>query len=338
MTTLYLAMQDRVVVVTGEGSAWQADPTLGNLGAQFQCVAADPSRPSRAYAGTFGRGVWRSEDAGRSWGQAWRGPASAQVTSLAVAPAEREGGPGTVWAGTEPSALYRSDDGGATWTEPAVLTDIPSSGSWSFPPRPYTHHTRWITPDPGIPRLLLVSIEAGGIVRSLDGGRSWEDRKPGGPYDAHTVAIHPAAPGRVWVAAGDGYFESVDSGQSWRSFMDGLRHRYLWSIAVDPGDPSVVVVSAARGPGEAHSPAYANSTVYRRAGDGAWEEIAAGLPESRGTIVPELATGRGERGAFYLASNHGVFRSSDSGLTWQQLDIPWPSSLRGQHVQGLSVA
>lgn len=336
MTTLYIATQDRIAVVTGRVGQWDVDFQLA--GTALTCVTTDPLRPETVYCGSFGKGLWRSFDAGVSWKPAGEGIASTQVTSVAVSVAERGDGPSVVWAGTEPSAVFRSKDGGDSWMEPSVLTELPSSRSWSFPPRPHTHHTRWITPDVDLSGLMLVSIEAGGVMRSSDGGRSWEDRKPGGPYDAHTMRTHRLATGRVYVAAGDGYAESHDGGITWEWPMAGLRHRYVWSVAVDPGDPEVVIISSARGPREAHDPGSAASAVYRRAGGEAeWSEISIGLPEEKGTIVPELATNSSEPGVFYLASNRGVFRSTDAGLTWRQLDLPWPEELRHQHVQGLAV-
>jgi hypothetical protein len=30
----------------------------------------------------------------------------------------------------------------------ATLRQLHSAPTWSFPPRPYTHHVRWMTPDP----------------------------------------------------------------------------------------------------------------------------------------------------------------------------------------------
>jgi hypothetical protein len=69
---------------------------------------------------------------------------------------------GAVYAGTEPSALFRSDDRGATWRELTALLELPSRLSWSFPPRPWTSHVRWIAPNPHDADLLLVGIELGG--------------------------------------------------------------------------------------------------------------------------------------------------------------------------------
>ncbi|HWC16283.1 MAG TPA: hypothetical protein VG498_04685 [Terriglobales bacterium] len=41
---------------------------------------------------------------------------------------------------------------------------------------------------------------------------------------------------RLYSAAGDGYFESRDGGDTWQRFEKGLQHRYLWSIAIDSAD------------------------------------------------------------------------------------------------------
>jgi hypothetical protein len=43
----------------------------------------------------------------------------------------------------------------------------------------------------------------------------------GGPYDTHELATHAQAPGRLWSAAGDGFFESENAGNSWRKCEDG---------------------------------------------------------------------------------------------------------------------
>ena len=65
------------------------------------------------------------------------------VFSVAVSAADRSG-----YAGCEPSMLFRSTDGGQTWQELESLQSIPSRPTWSFPPRPWTSHVRWIAPSP----------------------------------------------------------------------------------------------------------------------------------------------------------------------------------------------
>jgi len=193
-----------------------------------------------------------------------------------------------------------------------------------FPPRPETHHVRWIEADVSAGGRLFVAIEAGALVRTFDDGRTWHDRVSGGPYDTHTAATHPLAPGRIWSAAGDGYFESADAGDSWTSPDEGLQHGYLVDIAIDPADPETVIVSAARGPFVAYRPSSAESYVYRRSGGSEWELTMSGLPQAGGTTASRFAVHPAEPGIIYAANNRGVFRSDDAGRSWRAIDVPWP--------------
>ena len=208
--------------------------------------------------------------------------------------------------------------------ELAGLRALPSAGTWSFPPRPHTHHVRWIEADVSVADRVFVAIEAGALVRTFDGGRTWRDRAGGGPYDTHTAATHPLAPGRIYSAAGDGYFESTDAGDSWSSPDDGLKHLYLVSVAVDPADPDTVIVSATDGPGSAYSPHSAEAYVYRKTSLQRWELSMSGLPDANGTTASHFATHPGQPGVIYAANNRGLFRSDDAGRSWKALDLPWP--------------
>jgi photosystem II stability/assembly factor-like uncharacterized protein len=258
------------------------------------------------------------------------------ITAVDLGHAGQADGLGIVYAGTEPSAVFRSDKGGDSWVELAGLRALPSADTWSFPPRPHTHHVRWIEADVSVADRVFVAIEAGALVRTFDGGRTWRDRVRGGPYDTHTAATHPLAPGRIYSAAGDGYFESTDAGESWRSPEDGLKHLYLVGIAVDPADPDTVIVSAAAGPGSAYSPRRAESYVYRKTGLKRWEQAMSGLPDAKGTTAARFATHAGEPGVIYAANNHGLFRSDDAGLNWKALDLPWPEPGLEDGVEALA--
>ncbi len=317
MITVLLATE-RALLIARHASQWTVEEHLRDKSPE--CLAVDPHHPGRVYCGTWGKGLWRSDDAGRTWNPVGAGISHAEITAVAVSPVER----GVVYAGTEPSAVFRSENGGETWGELSGLRALPSSQSWSFPPRPETHHVRWIETDPAVAGRVFVAIEAGALVRTLDGGRSWLDRVRGGPIDTHTAATHKMAQGRVYSAAGDGYFESDDAGESWSRQVDGLRHRYLVGVAVDPADPDNVIVSAASGPWVAYSPREAEAFVYRKTARRSFELAMEGLPDAQGTIASRFATHPGEPGVIYAANNHGVFRTTDAGQTWKALEIPWP--------------
>jgi photosystem II stability/assembly factor-like uncharacterized protein len=342
MSKLYIALEQALAIVDQQGNSWNVDVQLA--GKHTQCLAIDPQRPEYVYCGTFGEGLWRSRDAGRSWEQVGAGVIQPQVMSVAVSKTERVGDAGIVYAGTEPSALYRSEDGGTSWREMETLRQLPSAPTWSFPPRPHTSHIRWITPDPLVQGRLFAAVEAGALLRSLDGGETWEDRKPTGPFDTHTLVMHRLAPDCLYSAAGDGFMQpgngfvqSDDGGETWYRPDEGLQHHYLWSVATNPADPSTLVISAAPGPQEAHNPAHARSALYRRSGGGSWQLLQDGLPAHQGTLAPVLAVTEAEPHAFYMACNHGVFRSPDAGGSWERLSVSWPSILQSSRPQALVV-
>ncbi|WP_049947855.1 WD40/YVTN/BNR-like repeat-containing protein [Candidatus Halobonum tyrrellensis] len=329
MVTAYAALGDGLVVVDTERETATRASALD--GRALECLAVHPDAPDRPVVGTFESGLYRSTDAGETFERVDEFGADA-VMSAAFAP----GDPDELWAGTEPSRVYRSTDAGDSWAELDGLTDLDSADEWSFPPRPHTHHVRWLEPHPTDPERWYVAVEAGALVRTDDRGETWRDRVPDGRIDNHTLATHPDAPDRVWVAAGDGYAESDDAGETWRVLEEGLDRTYCWSVAVDAGDPDRVLVSAARSAREAHTAARAETYVYRKEGDGEWERLDdAGLPVGEGVTRPVLA--RGDAGEFLALSNRGLFRTDDAGDSWTAVDVQWPEGFESATARGLAV-
>jgi photosystem II stability/assembly factor-like uncharacterized protein len=302
-----------LLVATGESLVRAADgkvePLLERPG--LHAVALDPNRPERIVAGCRGAGVWESGDGGRSWRDGEL-PA-ADVFSVAISSAD-----GTMYAGCEPSALYVRRDG-EPWRELASLREIPSAPTWSFPPRPWTSHVRWIAPSPHEAGLVLVGIELGGLMRTTDGGETWADHRPGAQRDVHQVAWHPSAPGRAYEAGGGGSAWSRDGGESWEPADEGRDRHYTWALAVDPADPDCWYVSASTGPGRAHGPAAAEAGVYRWRGTGPWEELDLGLRRPLETMPYALLASSGSLVAGLRDGS--LFASEDGGDSWAWLDV-----------------
>ena len=236
---LLVATDREVVVVDVERGA--GAPAHGISG-RPTCLTADPLVHGRAWCGTHRDGVFRSDDGGRSWQSV--GLAGRLIMAVTASPADRD----VVWVGTEPSEVWRSRDAGNTWEQTSKLETLPSSSEWSFPPRPDTHHVRWIACHPIEPDRLWVAIEAGALVSTIDGGRTWSDRVPGGPWDTHELAINPKAPDTLRVSAGDGYSRvtmPVPRGAR-RPTASRSAICAVWRSIAE--QPEVVVVSASSGP------------------------------------------------------------------------------------------
>jgi photosystem II stability/assembly factor-like uncharacterized protein len=326
--TIYLATACGVAVIQGCDESWVGEVCLNDK--LIQCVAADRTRKGVVYCGTFGNGMLRSSDRGATWHplQNFTGP---NVMALASSQS------GALYAGTELSAMYRSEDGGESWCELETLLTLPSAKSWSFPPRPETHHVQFILPHLAHPARLHAAIEAGALVYSDDAGSTWRDRVSSAPRDTHCLAVHPLAPTRLHSAAGDGYFESVDGGNSWRRAVDGLEHQYCWSIAISLADAKTLLLSTSKSAYGAHYKESANSILYRRTGSDAWKPVRKGLPDPQGLRIPVVAASSSEPGLFYCSTEGMVYRSEDDGLQWQKLAVQWNTKATAEHATGMAI-
>ena len=132
---------------------------------------------------------------------------------------------------------------------------------------------------------------------SEDGGESFSDHRRGAKRDVHLIAWHPTAEGRAYQAAGDGAAWSRDAGVTWEAVDAGRDLPYCWALAVDPADPDRWFVSAASGPGAAHSGEAAQGRLYGWEGE-RWRALplpGASMPYALVALDGELIAGMTER-------------------------------------------
>ncbi|MGH9975943.1 MAG: WD40/YVTN/BNR-like repeat-containing protein, partial [Nitrososphaeraceae archaeon] len=136
MTTIMVGMQNSVLVINSSNE-YETQESLKET--YPQSIAFDPLNSGRAYCATFGNGLWKTDDNGLTWSNIGTDAISSPyVMSVAVSSLNSGNKFNKVYAGTEPSALYSSNDGGCTWDRIDALNDLPSSDTWSFPPRSWT--------------------------------------------------------------------------------------------------------------------------------------------------------------------------------------------------------
>lgn len=307
-----------VMRVSGTDGGWTATAVLRD---DARCLAADPHDLSVAFAGTQAHGVWRSTDGGARWRQV--GLKERAVKSLAVSRAE----PGTVYAGAKPAMLFVSKDGGETWTELSGFRRIRSW--WWFSPAelPFSAYVQAIALSPTDPNVIVAGIEAGAVVRSDDGGRTWSRHRPGALRDCHSLAFHATNgnwvyQGGAWPRQGPAAY-SRDGGITWTSARDGADRPYGWAVAADTARPEVWYVSAA--PGIRAHGRRADAAIYRSAGGAGWQRLRGGLPEPLDGMPYALLTDPARSGAVYAGLSSGeIWRSIDFGDSWTKIPVVLP--------------
>jgi photosystem II stability/assembly factor-like uncharacterized protein len=175
-----------------------------------------------------------------------------------------------------------------------------------------------------------------GVYRSLDGGKTWENKGLKRSLHIGKIIVHPAdadviyvaAMGPLWGPGGDrGVFKSTDGGESWQLVLEIDENTGVVDLAMDPRDPDVLYAASYQrrrhvwtlingGPG---------SGIHKTTDGGStWTKLSAGLPGvDMGRIglaispadpdvvyaIIEAAQGKG-----------GFFRSTDAGLNWEKRD------------------
>lgn len=252
------------------GQTWE-NISDGYFGGSIGAVAVSEYDPNVIYAGggektvrgnvSFGYGIWRSVDAGKSWKQTGL-RASRHISRIRIHPRNPDlayaAVMGDLYRSSEERGVYRTTDGGQTWER--ILFANADAGAVD------------LLLDPNNPRILFAStwrvrrtpysLESGGegstLWRSADGGDTWEDLSskegfPAGLRGIIGVAISPVNSDRVWAiieAEEGGAFRSDDGGDTWFRINSerALRQRawYYSRIYADTRDEDVVYVMNVR--------------------------------------------------------------------------------------------
>jgi photosystem II stability/assembly factor-like uncharacterized protein len=241
------------------GSNWK-NISDGDFGGSIGAVAVAPSDPTILYVGegentirgnvSEGFGMWKSEDAGRTWKNIGLKD-SRHIVRIVVHPKD----PNIVWVAalghlfgpSQERGIYKTIDGGKTWKR--VLFSDELSGAAD------------LVMEPGNPQVLYAStwtvkrtpysLESGGsgsaLWKSIDGGETWKklNNKPGFPSKSVIgiigVAVSASNPDKVYAIVENsdgGLFMSEDGGENWtlKNSENKIRQRawYYSKVFVDP--------------------------------------------------------------------------------------------------------
>ena len=86
VSKILAVMGNALVIFEYSAGGWSVKEEL--QGKDPQVVALHPARPNRVYVGTFGKGLWVSDDLGESWtkNKNFDSTATEGITSIGVSP------------------------------------------------------------------------------------------------------------------------------------------------------------------------------------------------------------------------------------------------------------
>jgi len=272
------------------------------------------------YTAVSGRGVWRSEDQGRTWNQ-MTGPLDGHIIrSLAVSPRDRQ----LLYAGTRPAALHISRDGGASWEEMTELRVLGVREGWKDTGEGAAR-VDTIAPDPHDRRRLYVGVEIGGAYRSDDGGATWTGANEGLYDDIHFLLADPLDSSRVYAATGGGFHISRDRGRRWKPHPGEPGQAYCTCLVAEferGARDSVLVLATAAGPPAtwkgSKGDAKARLLVSRDSGE-TWTAFRTSAMGEKGAFTA-VATDRTARQSGFVGTSTGRLYYGNAALgRWSKI-------------------
>lgn len=250
------------------GQTWtplfQHEP-VSSIGA----IAVDSSDPNIIYVGTgeycprgdatYGDGMYKSIDAGRTWQRIGLGD-SRHIAKILIDPRDHNrvfvAALGRIYGPNTERGVFRSDDGGRTWTKILYKNDTTGAIDLAFDPdNPRTIYAAMWTVQRKPWTLTSGGSPDDGLYKSTDGGATWQrvggPGWPTGPVGRIGISISKANPSRLYVLVEAmehkrGLYRSDDGGQSWRQVN---AHHYLiqrpWyfsALFADPKNADTVYV------------------------------------------------------------------------------------------------
>jgi photosystem II stability/assembly factor-like uncharacterized protein len=253
-----------------------------------EMIEGVPSKPNTFYFGASGGGVWKTDDAGRTWTSLFDKGGSSAIGAIAIAPSN----PNVIYIGggqPEPRydvqagrGIYRSSDGGKTWTDLGLAETRYVGRIWVSPTDPNTVLV-------GAVGDFFGASNARGLFRSTDGGKTWSHPiAPGGFTGVNDIASDPANPGTLFAS-------------TWEA------RQYPWqSYFTEISGPASAVWRS--DDGGAH---------WRKLSGGGWPAGALGR-------ISLAATRKGGQVRVYAdvdsMDNGGLWRSDDGGDHWQRVN------------------
>ena len=236
--------------------------------------------PARSHDPSAWGGLFRSRDEGATWVSANRGVFVSGAIVLAISPTDAN----HLLLGAE-SGLLRSRNGGRDWTIEAPSVVLGSVFAVAFAAD-------------GQRALASTGL---GIFRN-EAENTWRPVfAPQGAAPARAI-VRSGEDGRVYLAGWAGLFRSDDWGASWSSAADGLSNQPATALLVIKGSPEVLYAIVRGG--------------IRASVDGArtWASRGAGISPAN---VDAITAGAKHPARLWAAGGDRVFRSDDSGASWQ---------------------
>lgn len=276
---VYVGTFEGIYKSTDSGNSWKR-LTTGLTSQDITSIAVDPLDANRVFCGSWGKGVFVSQDGGETWSSIWQQNHDPRISALT---AVNVGGETMLWAATENGVIKTSDF--ETWQK-----CFPNGRVLSISAAPNSAST------------LFIGVRYKGNFRSTDGGETWTKVNQGiyatseGVAAANSFAFDYANPAQVYISTGwIDLFKTENLGDNWSKFADVLEDKDVVSVASDKRNSKWLWAATAE------------SGVYRSVNGGeTWEAFNEGLKSLK---MKKICIASGTKSIIYAGTQgKGLFK------------------------------
>jgi len=317
--TIYIANSDHLFKSENGGYGWKELANGLDHTHTISSIKISPSAetPQTIFIATLGNGIYRSKDGGTSWANTSSGLQDLKILDLSARPG------GIVFAIGSTGRLFVSNDDGESWR--TALTPA-STRIISLSPPGQSRDNR-----------ILAGDDLGRILVSTDAGAHWAiTAQLPEKVKVTVVMLDPSDESGATYYVGtqnSGLYKTSDNGTSFTSLDSGLpagSHIVSLTLSPDFSRNHTLVATSWR---EA-------VFISKDAGD-TWIKYDAGLTidkqadtsKYRSPYFRQVQFATGDNQLMFLAAFTGLYRSTDNGRSWRELET-LPVSL----IKGLAVS
>jgi photosystem II stability/assembly factor-like uncharacterized protein len=304
--TLFIVVWDQLRKSINGGQNWKHLVNGLDHASRVHTIALSPAFriDQTVFASTNGDGIYKSVDGGISWRKVNSGLPDLHIGILAVSPQYHVDR--TVLATGRSGKLYKTENGGERWFSVFAATAPITAVGFGYN---------------GRAKPVYIGDSSGRIYQSTNTGNSWRQRahlSDSGAITAIAPSVNLSTPQRLWSGTEKrGILQSLDGGASFVEANQGLSDKHITAIVIPRVNSDNILFTSAWREG-----------VFRSEDGGrVWQRRSQGLTtdqQADSLQVPHFAALRASTAfdkdkTLYVAGFDGLFKTTDNGQAWQEL-------------------
>lgn len=301
---VYTIVRSNLLKSTNKGLTWQRLVQGLDNKSTLRSLVINPNRPNNLYVSSFSDGIYHSTDKGHSWHKINQGLTTLNFTKLYI---PKSINTQTVFAIAGQGGLYKLSTNNANWIKvhdkSIVVTALAELSSNN--PKSYT---------------LLIGDKTGALLSSINGDPNWQKRYQfSNCGQINDIKIITNSNTLLVATSLCGILRSTDAGQSFNAVNTGILDLNIRSIAISADN-------------QVFAAGYSQAIFISKDLGLTWQknsdEISiskAGSAQANAAQLPmftdiALSADFAQDKTLFLSSFDGLFRSTNGGNQWLQLD------------------